>query len=71
MRRVVRPMLVPLIAPVLIAAQPGAPLPGFTAESARVEREWETKFRANADWRRDRLASRGWAAELEPLAGAR
>jgi N-acetylated-alpha-linked acidic dipeptidase len=46
MRRIVRPILVPLLATVLIASQPAAPLPGFTAESARAEREWETKFRA-------------------------
>ena len=31
------------------AAPEPAPLRGFTAESSRVEREWETKFRAIPD----------------------
>jgi N-acetylated-alpha-linked acidic dipeptidase len=39
-------MLVPLLTAVLLAAQPGTPIPGFTPEAARVEREWEAKFRA-------------------------
>ena len=46
MRRVFRPVLVPLVAATLLAAAPGGPLPGFTAESARAEREWENRFRA-------------------------
>jgi N-acetylated-alpha-linked acidic dipeptidase len=47
MRRVVRPVLLPLLATLVVAAEPGRPLPGFTAESARAERDWETKFRAS------------------------
>ncbi len=47
MRRVVRPVLVPLLATLVLAAGPGRPLLGFTAESTRAERDWETKFRAS------------------------
>ena len=46
MRRVFRPVLIPLVAATLLAAAPGGPLPGFPAESARAEREWENRFRA-------------------------
>ena len=47
MRRVVRPVLVPLFTTLVVAAGPGRPLLGFTAESARAEWDWETKFRAS------------------------
>ena len=46
MRPIARPLLVPLLTATLVAADPGGGLTGFTAESARAEREWETKFRA-------------------------
>jgi N-acetylated-alpha-linked acidic dipeptidase len=46
MRRIARPLLVPLLAATLLAAEPGGGLTGFTVESARAEREWETRFKA-------------------------
>src|SRR5690349_12578849 len=49
MRRIVRPLLVPVLAITLLGAEPGGGLTGFTLESARAEREWETKFKALPD----------------------
>jgi len=47
MRIRVRSIVVASAALLLIAADPGdPPLSGFTAASARSQREWETKFRA-------------------------
>jgi len=47
MRVRVRSIAVASVALVLVAAGPGEPpLSGFTAVSARAQREWETKFRA-------------------------
>jgi N-acetylated-alpha-linked acidic dipeptidase len=48
-----RPLISSIIAISAVAFVPAAPEPaplrGFTAESSRVEREWETKFRAIPD----------------------
>ncbi|HTC24886.1 MAG TPA: M28 family metallopeptidase [Gemmatimonadales bacterium] len=43
---VVRPILLSLLSATLIAAEPADPISGFTAESARVQRDWEAKFQA-------------------------
>ncbi len=50
MSRLIRLFALPVVAVLLVAATPeDPPLRGFTAESSKVQREWEAKFRAIPD----------------------
>ena len=68
MSRLIRSLVIPsalLLAAVPLADDP--PIRGFTAESSKVQREWETKFRALPDPARMREAMRYMSARPHHL----